>query len=218
MTRSSRCRLMPALPRGRLGSRAARRSRPASSPPLISLLLNLACWKSVVRRVTASPREVSSEQDAPKVLDRRLARRALKAVAAEHRFHPRVRRDHGPARVGLGLEVVDRVADRRSEVLGHGQLVRPRAEGRLARLPPVEAVARRLPRAGQVRSTGRSTGISGWTRGAPGRAPCGAFVWQPGGTVEVLQQMRMSVVQVEEDEDDEHESRPAHGRGIERAP
>ena len=49
------------------------------------------------------------EQDAPQILERRLARQPAQAVPAEHAFHPRVRRDHGPPRVRLGLEVVDRV-------------------------------------------------------------------------------------------------------------
>ena len=49
------------------------------------------------------------EQDPSQVLDRRLARHAAKPVASEHRLHPRVGGDHGAARVGLGLEVVDRV-------------------------------------------------------------------------------------------------------------
>ena len=102
-----------------------------------------------------------AEQDAAQVLDRRLALPSLEAVPrASTAFHPRVRGDHGATRVGLGLEVVDRVADRR------GERRRRRSSGRRTRSGAVPCGGaaqrttnrRRRRRAGRRRPRARSTG------------------------------------------------------------
>ena len=55
---------------------------------------------------------------------RGLARTAAEPVAAEDALHPRIRRDYGAARIGLGLEIVDRIAQRAGDVV----LERPRRQ------------------------------------------------------------------------------------------
>ena len=164
MIRSSRWRLTRGAPR--------RSSRISRSAPIascfidesISWRLNFACSNSDVRRLTASARAGEPEQDAPQVLERRLARQPAQAVPGEHAFHPRVRGDHGAAGVRLGLEVVDRVGHLRGQVRGDGRGAVER-HGAAALAPPVARVERGAGRrrSRRARSRRRSTRTAGCT-------------------------------------------------------
>ena len=107
---------------GRRGSRAGRRSPGPSCRGRSARRENFACSKRRVRRVTGSAARTEPEQDPAQVLDGRLARPARQPVPAERLLHPSVGGDHGPSCVRLRLEVVDRVGDRRGDVLRRGEL------------------------------------------------------------------------------------------------
>ena len=78
----------------------------------ISWPLNRASSKRRVRAWTASPRAVSPSSTRRRYSSERLARLPPQAVTREDALHPGVGGDHGAPRIRLGLEVVDRLADR----------------------------------------------------------------------------------------------------------
>ena len=129
MRQARRIRRSPpvrAVPRGGRGAACSARisaarssSRTASSASIASCFIsgatscpeNLAQENSAVKREVAGPAHVEVGEDALEVLVRRLGRAARKPVGRERAFHAGVGGDHGPARVRLGPEVVERLVE-----------------------------------------------------------------------------------------------------------
>jgi hypothetical protein len=74
--------------------------------------------EQVRQRADRLGRHHQSAQRAVDVLERRLGRPARHAAPRERAFHPRVGADDRAPRVGLTLDVVDRIVDRADDLLG----------------------------------------------------------------------------------------------------